>query len=159
MKKIVVLFMFLSLGIFLIACGGETKTPENATEETTNASEEATAVADFDLQASIKAGEALYSGKGLCVTCHQANGLGIEKTFPPLAGADYLLADKERAIKTAIYGSKQPITVNGIEYPGGVMTPASSLSDEEIRDVVNYILNSWGNNGGTVTTAEVSAQR
>ncbi len=158
MKNLSILSIFLSLAVFIVSCGGETKTSENLTEETTSVPEENVA-ADFDLQVSIKAGEALYSGKGLCATCHQANGLGIEKTFPPLSGADFLLADKTRAIKTTMYGSKQSITVNGVAYPGGMMTPATSLSDEEIRDLVNYVLNSWGNNGGSVTTAEVTAQR
>ena len=33
------------------------------------------------------------------------------------------------------------------------------LSDQEIADVLNYVLNSWGNNGGTITVKEVKAVR
>lgn len=111
-----------------------------------------------DLNASIANGKAIFEGKGTCSVCHQLNGAGLPPAFPPLAGADYLLADKDRAIHQTMYGSKEPITVNGHTYPGGVMTVVD-LTDEEVRDVVNYILNSWGNDGGTVTLEEVKAQR
>jgi nitrite reductase (NO-forming) len=113
---------------------------------------------DFDLEASMAAGKAIYEGKGTCMACHQLNGQGIPPTFPPLANADYLLEDKHRAIKQTMCGSKEPITVNGVTYPGGIMTVAD-LTDEEVRDVVNYILNSWGNDGGVVTSEDVKAQR
>lgn len=113
---------------------------------------------DPDLAASTKAGKAIYEGKGTCSVCHQLNGAGLPPTFPPLAGADYLLADKQRAVKQTMYGSKEPIKVNGVTYPGGIMTNVE-LTNEEVRDVVNYILNSWGNDGGTVTTKDVVAAR
>ncbi len=103
-------------------------------------------------------GKTVYEVKGTCATCHQPNGEGIEGTFPPLAKSDYLLADKKRAILQTIQGSNVPIVVNGKEYPGGVMgasVSAIKLTDEEVADVVNYILNSWGNNGGMVTAEEV----
>jgi mono/diheme cytochrome c family protein len=157
MKKLSIFFVAGLFITFLAACGGEAKQTQDQTAVAENTTAESTP--SFDLQASIKAGEAIYNGKGLCHTCHQANGLGIEKTFPPLAGSDFLLADKDRAIKTTIFGNKTGINVNGVDYPGGMMTPATALTDEEIRDVVNYSLNSWGNNGGSVTTAEVTAQR
>lgn len=117
-----------------------------------------TVVSDFNLQESIKAGKAIYEGKGTCATCHQLNGQGLPPAFPPLANADYLLEDKDRAIHQTMYGADEPITVNGKTYPGGIM-PKIDLTDEEVRDVVNYILNSWGNDGGIVTIDEVKAQR
>ena len=107
---------------------------------------------------SIAAGKAIYEGKGTCSVCHQVTGLGLPPTFPPLAKADYLLADRKRAIKQTMYGAKEPIVVNGNTYPGGMMV-IPPLTDEEVRDVVNYILNSWGNKGGAVTIEEVKAAR
>ena len=41
------------------------------------------------------------------------------------------------------------MTVNGVEYSG--IMPPQELTDEEAVDVVNYILNAWGNNGGEVS--------
>jgi len=106
--------------------------------------------------------EALIPGKydaGLkvydksCVLCHQESGVGVEGAFPPLAQSDYLLEDKSRAIQIAANGMDGEIVVNGITY-NSIMSP-QGLSDEEVKDVVNYILNAWGNNGGEVTNEDV----
>ncbi|MBI3135627.1 MAG: cytochrome c [Bacteroidetes bacterium] len=101
------------------------------------------------------AGEAVY--QSTCVACHQAQGEGVKGAFPPLAGSDYLLADKNRAIKQIINGSGGEMIVNGETYNS--IMPPQPISDKEIRDVMNYILNSWGNKGGEVTLEEVKAQR
>ncbi|MFK8045923.1 MAG: cytochrome c [Crocinitomicaceae bacterium] len=101
------------------------------------------------------AGEAVY--KKTCVTCHQADGKGMEGAFPPLAGSDYLLQDKARAIKQVIHGSEGEITVNGMIYTG--IMPAQEITDKEVKDVINYILNSWGNDGGEVTMEDVVTQK
>ena len=47
--------------------------------------------------------------------------------------------------------------VNGKEYNG--IMPAWSLSDEEIANVLTFVLNSWGNPGPEITPAEVSQHR
>src|SRR5213075_3144962 len=47
-----------------------------------------------------------------CFACHQATGLGMPGVFPPLAKSDYLMADKERAIRGVFRGLSGPITVN-----------------------------------------------
>jgi nitrite reductase (NO-forming) len=104
----------------------------------------------------IKAGGALFAGT--CSTCHQASGVGIEGVFPPLAGSDYLLADKQRAIGVVINGLSGPVTVNGKAYTS-VMPPMSQLNDDEVANILTYALNSWGNDGGLVTAAEVKKVR
>ncbi len=104
----------------------------------------------------LSTGEQIY--KNNCMVCHMENGLGLAGTFPPLAKSDYLLADKNRAILQTLVGSKEPITINGIEYPGSVMTIVE-LNEQQTVDVVNYILNSWGNEGGTVTLEDVKAAK
>jgi len=102
-----------------------------------------------------QAGATIYEDN--CVACHQAWGEGVKGAFPPLAGSDYLLADKNRAIHQIIHGSSGEMTVNGEKYDA--IMPAQPISDEEVRDVMNYILNAWGNNGGEVTLEDVKAQR
>jgi mono/diheme cytochrome c family protein len=47
------------------------------------------------------------------------------------------------SIKGLKYGLSGPIVVNGEEY-NGVMQE-QGLDDVEIADVMNYILNNWGN--------------
>lgn len=101
------------------------------------------------------AGEEVYEKN--CVACHQSEGQGVEGAFPPLAKSDYLLEDKNRAIRQIIHGSKGEMVVNGVTYNS--IMPAQPVTDEEVRDVMNYILNSWGNKGGEVTLDEVKAQR
>ena len=71
--------------------------------------------------------------------CHQENGLGVEDTYPPLAGSDFLLKNKIKSIKIILNGSKSSIIVNGQRYTGGSM-PNSGLKTQQITDVMNYKL-------------------
>jgi mono/diheme cytochrome c family protein len=154
MKRITIyLLSFITvMSLGLISCGGG-ETGEEQTTDTTQVEEDIT---DTKVELDLSAGKKVFDEN--CKVCHQESGEGVAGTFPPLANSDYMLADKMRAVKQAIYGSKVPITVNGVEYPGSVMT-VIELSDEQVRDVVNYVLNSWGNNGGTVTLEDVKAAR
>jgi glucose/arabinose dehydrogenase/mono/diheme cytochrome c family protein len=100
-------------------------------------------------------GQVLYVAN--CFMCHQFNGQGTPGIYPPLAKSDYLLADKERAIRAVCEGLSGEITVNGRTY-NGVMPPVV-LDDQAVADVLTYVLNSWGNSGGVVTAAEVKTVR
>lgn len=108
-----------------------------------------------DLEESIKLGEEIY--QGYCLACHMSAGEGLPGAFPPLAESDYLMADKERSIRQVMHGSEGEMVVNGETY-NGVMPP-QPLSDEEIAHVLNFVRNSWGNEGEVVTFAEVKAIR
>jgi len=154
MKKIIVVFSLVSF-VFVLAfsIGQVTNASNSESIEMLMPQDDGVPSAE-----SIAAGKAIYEGKGTCSVCHQVTGLGLPPTFPPLAKADYLLADRKRAIKQTMYGAKEPIVVNGNTYPGGMMV-IPPLTDEEVKDVVNYILNSWGNKGGAVTIEEVKAAR
>lgn len=107
------------------------------------------------LEEKLAAGKVIY-GK-TCFACHQENGQGLENAFPPLAKADYLNADVDRAISIVLQGKTGEITVNGKKY-NSVMT-AQTLTDDEVAMVLTYIYNSWGNNKTEVTSAMVSKVR
>ncbi len=92
-----------------------------------------------------------------CLICHQASGQGAAGVFPPLAKSDYLLADKARAIRAVCEGVTGKIIVNGAEYNNAM--PPVALTDAEAADVLTFVLNSWGNNGGTVAPDEVKTVR
>ena len=109
----------------------------------------------FDLKASIERGKEVYNIH--CITCHMEKGEGLEGAFPPLAKADYLMADKARSITQILKGASGEMTVNGKTYNGEM--PAIDLTDEQVSDVLNYVRNSWGNKGAAVTPTEVKAQR
>lgn len=104
----------------------------------------------------VAAGKALF--QGTCSACHQANGEGLGDVFPPLAKSDYLNADKRRAIDHVLNGLSGPVTVNGKTF-NGVMPPMSHLPDDDIANILTYVLNSWGNGGGQVTAADVTQVR
>lgn len=92
-----------------------------------------------------------------CFVCHQPTGLGLPGVFPPLAGADYLMADKERSIRGVIKGQSGEMIVNGKKY-NGIMPPVA-LNDEQVANVLSYVRNSWGNTGDVVTIDEVRKVR
>lgn len=105
--------------------------------------------------------ELMDNGKKLymqaCFACHQANGEGVANAFPPLAKADFLNADPNRAIDVLLHGLSGEITVNGNKYNS--IMPAQQLKDEEVAAVLTYVYNNWGNNGTEVTPDMVSNRR
>jgi nitrite reductase (NO-forming) len=101
------------------------------------------------------AGKVTYANS--CAACHQVNGQGVPGAFPPLAKADFLMADKKRAIRTIVHGLEGKIKVNGGDYDG--IMPALGLDDEDIANVLTYVRNSWGNKSDMVKPSEVKAER
>jgi nitrite reductase (NO-forming) len=93
----------------------------------------------------------------ICAACHQPSGLGMPGAFPPLAGSDFLNADKPRAIGVVLNGLSGEVTVNGKKF-NSVM-PAFGLSDEDIANALTFVYSKWGNAGHEVTPAEVKTVR
>jgi nitrite reductase (NO-forming) / hydroxylamine reductase len=106
--------------------------------------------------ARMKAGQDVFNLA--CVACHQATGEGLPGAFPPLAKSDYLLADPARAAGIVVRGLTGEVTVNNVKY-NSVMPAMTQLSDQQIADVVTYVLNSWGNKGGSIAVERVAAER
>ncbi len=104
----------------------------------------------------VAAGAVLYNGT--CSVCHQQNGAGLAGVFPPLANSDYLMADTERAIAVVLNGLTGAVVVNGNTF-NSVMPPMSQLNDDEIANILTFALNSWGNDGDTVSADAVAAVR
>ena len=102
------------------------------------------------LEQSITDGEEIYLD--FCIQCHLDNGEGVSGVFPPLAKSDYLINNIEMSIRGLKYGLSGPIVVNGEQYNGIMQN--QGLDDVEIADVMNYILNNWGNEFNKVITAE-----
>jgi len=90
--------------------------------------------------------------KEKCVACHQLTGMGVPGAFPPLKGSDYLKANKSAALVHVLNGSNEAVTVNGNSY--SIPMPPQVDNYEDAVSVVNYVLNAWGNNYGTVTMAD-----
>jgi nitrite reductase (NO-forming) len=108
------------------------------------------------LQDQINAGKSLFNGT--CSVCHQANGAGLPGVFPPLAKSDYLNADPKRAAAIVLHGLSGKVKVNGQEY-NSVMPPMNQLNDDEVANIITYVLNSWDNKGGQIKTEDMKAIR
>lgn len=96
-------------------------------------------------------GAKIYQSK--CLPCHQITGAGLPGAFPPLKDSDYLLADKKRAVKQVLNGSNESMTVNGNVYT--IPMPPQVDTHQDAVDVINYVLNAFGNDGGTISLEEV----
>ena len=93
----------------------------------------------------------------ICAACHQPTGQGLPNVFPPLAGSDFLNADKNRAIKIVINGRQGEVVVNGLKFNNSM--PSFPLSDDDIANALTFVYNSFGNAGLEVTPEEVKILR
>ena len=94
------------------------------------------------LSISIKSGKSLY--EDFCLRCHMPDGQGQIGIIPPLAKPDFLFKHMEESIKAIKFGGIDgEITVNGVKYNSKM--EKMGLYDDEIADIMNYTLNSWGN--------------
>ena len=111
-----------------------------------------------DKAALMKRGQVVYNE--YCKTCHQANGQGLSTVYPPLAGSDYVKSKGAKVITdNVVNGLKGQITVNGKKF-NNVMTPLpTKYSNADAAAVITFVLNSWGNNGGIVSEADVKKVR
>lgn len=105
------------------------------------------------LEESIKRGAEVY--QGFCMRCHLPNGNGVASVYPPVANSNWLTEKREESIHAVKYGLKGEIEVNGETY-NNLMSPMG-LSDKEVADVMNYIMNNFKNTQKTpVTPKEVA---
>jgi mono/diheme cytochrome c family protein len=74
-----------------------------------------------------------------CSNCHQTDGSGLAKLYPPLLNSDFI-KNNPTAIDSIIkYGQKGPIMVNGVSY-NMAMPSSKKLSDFEIKQIASYVL-------------------
>ncbi|MEP2937205.1 MAG: cytochrome c [Gilvibacter sp.] len=147
----IVLVAIMTIG--LIGCNSGDKSADKK-DEGIKIGGPKTSASKADLKASMERGTEVYNS--VCMVCHMPTGKGVEGTFPPLAGSDYLIQNREGSIQSVKYGQQGEIVVNGVTY-NGVMAPLG-LSDKEVADVLNYVMNSWGNTQEKmVTESEVAA--
>jgi mono/diheme cytochrome c family protein len=102
---------------------------------------------------SIVAGEEIY--QDFCLQCHLTTGAGVSGVFPPIKNSDYLMNNIDKSIAGIKFGLKGEIVVNDEIYDG--VMAKQGLDNEEIADVMNYILNQWGNSyDAQITNQRVS---
>jgi mono/diheme cytochrome c family protein/glucose/arabinose dehydrogenase len=114
-----------------------------------------------DAKKQFLAGQKIYFRDGLCATCHQPNGAGLDPAFPTLQKTPWVNGDPDRLIKLVLHGLTGPLEVGGKKYDGQVpMTPfGGMLQDDEIAAVLTFVRNHFGNQAEPVTTQQVKAVR
>lgn len=83
----------------------------------------------------------------LCASCHAPDGKSLATLAPPLSEHAVRLLEKggrPHLIRVVLNGMAGPIEVGGRRYDA-VMTPLRYLKDQQVADVLNFILTSWGN--------------
>ena len=137
MTKIVKAFY---TAVFLVSCTGK------AGESSVSASEQ------VKLEQYLVEGRTLYLQH--CSACHQADGKGLARLYPPLSQSDYLEGKVEKVVCYIRNGLNGPITVNGIEY-NQAMPANYNLTPLEIAEITTYVYNSWGRSDGLISVLEV----
>jgi mono/diheme cytochrome c family protein len=94
-----------------------------------------------------------------CIACHEADGSGAPRIYPPLPGnANLQSADPSSTLRIILDGA-ETVTTPRAPNTGSMPAYAEKLSDQEIADVTNYIRNSWGNAAPLVTPGQVTKAR
>ena len=103
-----------------------------------------------DLQKSISRGKEVYTD--FCMQCHLATGKGDLVNFPPLDGSDWLVKKRKQSIHGVKYGQTCEVNIKKKKF-NNIMPPLG-LSDQEVADVLNYVMNSWSNKQKKMVTVE-----
>lgn len=108
------------------------------------------------LLSAMTAGQKVYTQ--YCVTCHQADGYGIQNMNPPLIKTTYVLGDKTKLIQIVLNGFNEDVEINGQTYSNN-MPAHDFLTDQEVADLLTYVRNSFTNKASAVKLAEVQKVR
>jgi len=98
-------------------------------------------------------GQQLY--KIHCSNCHQLNGKGLGRLYPPLDNSDFMDRQFEEVLCVIKYGKKGSIEVNGVEY-NMEMKGNPGLTDLEVAEIATFIFNNWSLKRGLIDVQEVS---
>ena len=94
-----------------------------------------------------------------CAQCHGANGSGVPKAYPALAGNRAVtMTQTVNLVQIVLNGAYAPATT-GNPRPFGMPPFVLTLGNDEIALVLTHIRQSWGNQASAVTAVEVNRIR
>jgi mono/diheme cytochrome c family protein len=108
-------------------------------------------------EAEMAAGRAIYDHA--CVSCHELDGSGAPRIYPPLPGNALLQSADPSSTLRVILDGAQSITTQRAPNAGSMPGYATQLSDQQLAEVTNYIRNAWGNSASLVTADQVAKAR
>lgn len=110
------------------------------------------------LKASMERGKKVYDVT--CITCHQADGLGVQRMNPPIVKTKWIMGEKNALIKIVLKGLKGgEIDIDGDTFHNPMPPQEALMNDQQIADVLTYVRNSFGNKASAVTAANVKLVR
>jgi len=110
----------------------------------------------YGSRGAIGVGALPYRNK--CASCHLPSGEGIPNFTPPLVGTD-AVADKKTLIEIALFGASGEIEVKGEKYNDVMPGFAANLTNQELKEILNYVRTNLNNHGDSVTVAEIEEIR
>lgn len=98
-------------------------------------------------------GEQLYIKH--CSNCHQSNGTGLGRLYPPINKSDFMDNNFSKVICLIRNGIQGELIVNGVNF-NQPMPGIPSLTDLEVAEIATYIYNSEDHKRGIVEVKEVT---
>src|SRR5690606_4404631 len=93
-----------------------------------------------------------------CVTCHRADGKGIARIFPALAGNSAIYArNPQSVIQIVLEGGHMPHTQ--YDRMAFAMPGFAQLSDDQVLAVINFIRNGWTNQAPEIGRKDIQQMR
>jgi mono/diheme cytochrome c family protein len=142
---------------------------ENSTSKLTDADLEAIAVYIKDVlakppsvpgkadQAQVDAGKAIFADT--CSACHQADGKGVPRMFPPLVhNPNVQSVDPTSVIRVILQGA-QTVPTAARPTPSTMPSFDWKLSDDQVAAVATFVRNRWGNAAPAVSARQVKSLR
>lgn len=114
----------------------------------------------LDQRTKIRLKQYLVEGKRLyhlhCANCHQTDGTGLARLYPPLKHSDYLISNRQESICGIRNGQKGEIIVNGVSF-NQEMPSNFKLTKLEIAEIATYIYNDFADTVQIITPNEVQS--
>jgi len=136
LRRAVLAFNFFLLARFFFQGCGQSNTDRNASNKFTH---------------YFRQGEQLYTQH--CSNCHQANGTGLGRLYPPLNKSDFMVNNFDQVLCLMRNGINGELIVNGIQY-NQAMPGIPTLTNLEIAELATYIYNAWEYQRGLVDVKE-----
>lgn len=93
-----------------------------------------------------------------CASCHLPSGEGIADFTPPLL-ATTTVANKVELIETTLFGMSGEIEVKGKKYNEIMPGFAAGLTNQELKEILNYVRSSLNDHADSITITEIEEVR
>ena len=104
----------------------------------------------------VSRGALLYTEN--CTVCHRADGKGVARIFPALDDNSAVVANNAQSvIQVTLEGGRMAHTPS--DAMAFTMPAFKHLSDEDVKDIVNFVHTSWTNQAPTIATQDVTEIR